>query len=313
MSVSLSTSLAGVSFKNPVTTASGTFGFGFDFSRIKGFDNCHLGGITLKATTIKPRKGNPVPRIVETCGGILNSIGLQNPGVEKVVKEYLPRLKREKEKGTRIIFNLAGASYEDYIAVAQRIAGNPFIDMVELNISCPNVKEGGIQFGAVPELTEKVVAGVRRELDSLPLVAKLSPNVTDITTIADAALAGGADALSLVNTYTGMAIDVRTRKPVLGNRIGGLSGPAIKPLALYQIDKLNQWKRKKNLQFDILGMGGIVDEEDILEFILAGASVISLGTSLFVYEQNIAELLEKLKKRMEELNIQSIKEIIGQV
>ncbi len=311
MNVSLTTSLAGIEFKNPITTASGTFGFGFDYANIKGFNNCHLGGITLKATTLNPRKGNRPQRIIETCGGVLNSIGLQNPGVEKVLEEYLPKLQKEKESNTRIIFNLAGASYEEYITVAARIAGNKVIDAIELNISCPNVKEGGIQFGSVPRLTEKVVKGVKKELGSIPLLVKLSPNVTDITEIADAALTGGGDAISLINTYTGMAIDVQTRKPALGNRIGGLSGPAIKPLALYQIDKLNQWKRKKNLQFDILGMGGIVDEEDILEFLLAGASVISLGTSLFLYEQSIEELLQKLTNRMEQLGMHSIKEVIG--
>lgn len=305
--MNLSTSIAGIPLKNPITTASGTFGFGFDFEKIQNFENNKLGGIVLKGTTLHAREGNPTPRIVETCGGILNAIGLQNPGIEKVLTDYLPRL---ENCGTKIILNLAGSCFEDYVDVCKELKDNTIVDGVELNISCPNVKEGGIQFGAVPALTEKVVKGVKEILD-IPLIVKLSPNVTDITEIAAAALHGGADALSLINTYTGMAIDIKSRKPILGNRMGGLSGPAIKPLALYQIDKLHQWKVKNNHSFDILGMGGIVDEEDILEFIMAGASAVSLGTSLFVYQLSIDELIRNLENKMRELGINSIEEIIG--
>ena len=261
--------IAGVEFKNPVMTASGTFGSGREYGEY--MDLNQLGAVVVKGVAITPWKGNPAPRIAETYGGMLNSVGLQNPGVEAFIENDIPFL---RQYDTKIIVNIAGRTIEEYCQVAERL-GEVDVDLLELNISCPNVKEGGVAFGTDPFMVEKVTKEVKK-YSKQPLIVKLSPNVTDITEMARAAESGGADGLSLINTLLGMAIDIYRRKPVLAMKVGGFSGPAIKPVALRMVYQVN-----KAVNLPIIGMGGIMTGEDAIEFIMAGATGVAVGTAHF--------------------------------
>ena len=292
--------IAGVEWKNPVTTGSGTFGFGEEYGEY--FDLSSLGAICLKALSAVPRLGNPSPRIAETPMGILNSVGLQNPGAQYFVEHYLPTL---RTYDTKLIANLCGSSIEDYVEVAQILGDS--VDMFELNISCPNVKVGGMAFGTDPKMTEEITRRVK-EVSKCPLIVKLSPNVTDITEIAKGAEAGGADALSLINTLLGMKIDIRTRRPVLKNNTGGLSGPAIKPVAVNMVHRVY-----KAVSLPLIGMGGIASGEDAIEFILAGASAVSVGTAGFVDPYAWIKVIDGIEKYLDENKIESVADIVGAV
>lgn len=292
--------IAGVEWSNPVTTASGTFGFGFEYGEY--FDLSRLGAVCLKALSKVPRQGNPSPRIAETPKGILNSVGLQNPGAEYFIENYLPKL---REYDTKLIANLCGSSIEDYIEVAEVLGDK--VDMFELNISCPNVKVGGMAFGTDPKMTEEITRRVK-EVSKCPLIVKLSPNVTDICEIAKAAEAGGADALSLINTLLGMRIDIRTKRPVLKNNMGGLSGPAVLPVAVRMIYQVHN-----AVSLPIIGMGGVSTGEDAIELMLAGASAVAVGTAGFVDPYAWVKVAEGIEKYLDENNIASVKDIVGTV
>ena len=292
--------IAGVEWNNPVTTASGTFGFGFEYGEY--FDLSKPGAVCLKALSKVPRPGNPSPRIAETPKGILNSVGLQNPGAEYFIEHYLPELKKYD---TKLIANLCGSSIEDYVEVAKVLNGH--VDMFELNISCPNVKVGGMAFGTDPKMTEEITRRVK-EVSECPLIVKLSPNVTDICEIAKAAEAGGADALSLINTLLGMRIDIRTRKPILKNNMGGLSGPAVLPVAVRMIYQVH-----KAVSLPIIGMGGVSTGEDAIELMLAGASAVAVGTAGFVDPYAWVKVAEGIEKYLDENNIANVNDIVGQV
>lgn len=293
--------IAGLKLKNPVLVASGTFGFGMEYDEY--FNVSQLGGIITKGITLTARAGNPPPRLCETPAGLLNSIGLENPGVERFVKEYLP-LMREKFS-TEIIVNISGSTVEEYAAVAATLDHAGGISALEVNVSCPNVKEGGMAFGSRPDMVERVVKAVR-ESTSLPLIVKLSPNVTDIKEIAFHAVEAGADALSLINTLVGMAIDIKSRRPVLGNVFGGLSGPAIKPIALRAV-----WQVSQVVDVPVIGMGGIVNYEDALEFILAGASAVAIGTGNFVNLLAALEIISGIKSYLQKNSISNVRQLVG--
>ncbi len=282
--VDLSVDFCGLALRNPVMVASGTFGYGTEYADL--VDVSSLGALITKAVTLEPREGNPPPRICETPAGMLNAIGLQNPGVEVFLAEKLPRL---REFGVPIIVNVAGRSVEDYVEVARRLETAEGVAALELNVSCPNVKAGGIHCGLRPELTAELVAAVR-QATTLPLITKLSPNVTDIVSIARAAVEAGSDALSLINTLLGMAIDVERRTPVLANVTGGLSGPAIRPVAVRMV-----WEVARAVDVPLLGMGGIMTARDALEFLLAGATAVALGTANFVNPDTAAQVLKGLE------------------
>jgi dihydroorotate dehydrogenase (NAD+) catalytic subunit len=292
--------LGGIKLKNPVTVASGTFGYGQEYEDYVNIKN--LGAVIVKGTTLTPRAGNPGPRIAETAAGMLNAVGLENPGVEIFLNEYLPYL---VEREVTVIANIAGNTIEEYAIIASMMEGHHGIAGIELNISCPNVKHGGLQFGTDPQTVKDVVAAVKKET-SIPVMPKLSPNVTDITAIARAAVEGGADALSMINTLMGMAIDINTGKPVLANTFGGLSGPAIKPVALRMIYQVYQ-----AVDVPILGGGGIMNYIDALEFVMAGASAVSIGTGNFVNPCIGEEIAEGLKEYMKKNGITDLKEIVG--
>ena len=296
----LSVNLGGIKLKNPVAVASGTFGYGFEYADF--IEPERIGAVIVKGTTLHPRPGNPGPRIYETPAGMLNAIGLENPGIEVFLQEYLPRL---RERQVTVIANIAGNSIEEYALMASLLQGKEGIAGIELNISCPNVKQGGIQFGTDPETVRQVVAAVKKET-SLPVIPKLSPNVTDIVAIALAAADGGADALSMINTLGGMAININLKKPVLGNIFGGLSGPAIKPVALKMI-----YQVYREVDLPILGGGGIVNHIDAIEFFMAGAKAVSIGTGNFVNPCLALELLEGIEKYMQEQGFSSIQELVG--
>lgn len=268
--VELPVELAGIRLKNPVLVASGTFGYGREYSRF--YDLSALGGVMVKGVSLEPWSGNPVPRIAETSAGMLNAIGLQNPGVDHFLREDLPFLRRYD---TRVFVNIIGRSVDEYAEVTRRLEDADGIDAIEINISCPNIKEGGIQFGSDSRAAARVVEAVRR-VTRRPVIPKLSPNVTDIVEMARAVVDAGADAVSLVNTFLGMAIDIRRRRPVLANTFGGLSGPAIKPIALRMV-----WQVFEALSVPIIGMGGITDWQDAAEFVLAGARAVAVGTANF--------------------------------
>ena len=270
----LRTDFCGLSLDSPIVLLSGCVGFGEEYTRIEGFSNGDVGAVVLKGTTHEPRLGNPPHRVCETPMGMLNAIGLQNPGVDKVVDDILPGLDFEE---TRFIANVCGSTVEDYEAVTQRFDNSP-IDAIEINISCPNIKEGGVSFGNYPDMSAKVVAACRKHT-SKPLIAKLSPNQTDIQENARMCIEAGADALAVINTIMGMAIDTETRTPIIGNVRGGLSGPAIKPIALLKVHQVYEVAGPKNIP--IIGQGGITTIEDALEFIIAGATTIGIGTALF--------------------------------
>lgn len=294
-------SLAGVLLKNPVMTASGTFGSGAEYGEL--VDLNRLGAVVTKGVANVPWPGNPTPRVAETVGGMLNAIGLQNPGIDLFCKRDIPFL---KQFDTKIVVNVCGRTTEDYLEVVERLADEP-VDLLEINISCPNVKEGGIAFGQDPKAVEAITRAVKAKAKQ-PVIMKLSPNVTDITVMAKAAEAGGADILSLINTLTGMKIDVRTRKFVLANKTGGLSGPAVKPVALRMV-----YQAAHAVSCPVIGMGGIATAEDAIEFLLAGASAVSVGTANFFNPYATVEIAEGIENYMRENGIEDVNELIGAV
>ncbi|MFC7363723.1 MULTISPECIES: dihydroorotate dehydrogenase [Bhargavaea] len=296
----LQVELPGLSLKNPIMPASGCFGFGKEYAQL--YDLSKLGAIMVKATTLEPRFGNPTPRVAETPAGMLNAIGLQNPGLEKVVTEELPWL---EQYDVPIIANVAGSETEDYVAVAERISEAPNVHALELNISCPNVKCGGITFGTDPKIAGELTRAVKA-VSSVPVYVKLSPNVTDVTEIARAVEAGGADGLTLINTLVGMRFDPRTGRPVIANGTGGLSGPAVKPVALRMVYEVS-----RSVSIPVIGMGGISDVDDVINFMSAGASAVAVGTANFVDHFVCPKLIDVLPDRLDELGIGNITELIG--
>lgn len=292
---------AGIEMKNPVTVASGTFGYGREYAEF--FDLGKLGAIITKGTSLKPKSGNKPPRICETASGMLNSIGLQNPGVEYFAINDLPYLRKFD---TKIIVNACGSSIEEYVELC-KILNTLDIDGVELNLSCPNVKEGCMAFGNTYEGVKKVTSEVRKVLDK-PLIVKLTPNVTDIASIAKGVEDGGADAVSLINTLLGMKVDIYSRKPVLANNTGGLSGPAIKPVAVRMVYQVSQ-----AVNIPIMGLGGITSGEDAIEFMLAGATTISIGAANFVNPYTSINTIQEIEEYMKKCNIQNITDIIGKI
>ncbi len=297
--MNMSVNIAGVELKNPVMTASGTFGSGMEYSEF--VDLNRLGAVVTKGVAAVPWEGNPTPRIAETHGGMLNAIGLQNPGIDVFVKRDIPFLKRYD---TKIIVNVCGKTKEEYLQVVERLADQP-VDMLEINISCPNVKEGGIGFGQDAGNVEDITKAVKR-VAKQPVIMKLSPNVTDITIMAKAAEAGGADAVSLINTLTGMKIDINRQDFALANRTGGLSGPAIKPVAVRMVNEV-----ANAVKIPIIGMGGIATAEDALEFILAGASAVSVGTANFFNPNAVTEIIDGIGEYMRNKDCRDINELIG--
>jgi dihydroorotate dehydrogenase (NAD+) catalytic subunit len=297
--MNLSVNLAGVELKNPVMTASGTFGSGIEYSDF--VDLNRLGAVVTKGVANIPWTGNNTPRIAETFGGMLNAVGLQNPGIDVFASRDLPFLKKYD---TKVIVNVCGKSTQDYIDVVERLANEP-VDMLEINISCPNVKEGGIAFGQNPKMVEDITREIKK-VAKQPIIMKLSPNVTDITETAKAAEAGGADVLSLINTLTGMKIDVNRRSFVLANKTGGLSGPAIKPIAVRMV-----YQVANAVHLPIIGMGGIMNTQDALEFIMAGASAVSVGTANFVNPSVTMQIIDGIEDYMRENNVEDINSLIG--
>ena len=297
--MNLSVNIAGVELKNPIITASGTFNSGKEYANF--IDLNKLGAITAKGVSHEPWPGNPPPRIAETHGGMLNAVGLQNPGAKEFIKDDLPFM---RQFNTKVIVNLCGRTIEDYINVAKDFGGTD-IDLFELNISCPNIKAGGMAMGTDPKMAETVTKEIKKIVKA-PLIVKLSPNVTDITSIAKAAEAGGADGISLINTILGMKIDIHKRKPILGNKIGGLSGPAIKPVAVRMVYQVS-----KATNLPIIGMGGITTGEDAIEFIMAGATAVSVGMANFTNPQATMDILDGIVKYMEQYKIKDINELKG--
>lgn len=296
----LNIELPGLSLKNPVMPASGCFGFGKEYSQF--YDLSVLGSIMIKATTFEARFGNPTPRVAETPSGMLNAIGLQNPGLQSVLANELPWL---EQFDLPIIANVAGSQIDDYVEVAKNISKAPNVHALELNISCPNVKTGGIAFGTIPEVAKDLTAKVK-EVSEVPVYVKLSPNVSNIVDMAKAVEEAGADGLTMINTLLGMNIDTRSGKPILANRTGGLSGPAIKPVAIRMIYEVSQ-----QVSIPIIGMGGIQTVDDIIEFFYAGASAIAVGTANFVDPFICPKLIDELPKKLDELGVSHISEIIG--
>ncbi|MFZ5644453.1 MAG: dihydroorotate dehydrogenase [Bacillota bacterium] len=298
--MNMEVNVGGIKMKNPVTTASGTFGFGREYA---GFvDLNRLGAIVIKGTTLLPRPGNPGPRISETPAGMLNAIGLENPGVEAVLEKYIPYL---ESFDVPVIVNISGDTVEDYVKLAARLDSCTGVAGLEVNISCPNVKKGGMLFGSDPDSASEVVREVR-SATRLPIIAKLSPNVTSIAGVAERVAGAGADAVSLINTLLGMAIDIKKRKPVLGNLMGGLSGPAVRPVAVRAV-----WQVYKAVNIPIVGMGGISCAGDALEFIMAGASAVAVGTANFVNPRATIDVIEGIESYMAENNIMDINELVG--
>lgn len=296
----LNVKLPGLELKNPIMPASGCFGFGREFSQF--YDLSSLGAIMIKATTPLPRFGNPTPRVAETSAGMLNAIGLQNPGLEKVLTEELPWL---DQYDVPIIANVAGSSEEDYVEVALQISKAPNVHALELNISCPNVKTGGIAFGTIPEVAKQLTKKVK-DVSSVPVYVKLSPNVTNIVEMAKAVEDGGADGLTMINTLLGMRLDMKTGQPILANRSGGLSGPAIKPVAIRMIYEVSQ-----HVNIPIIGMGGIQSAEDVIEFFYAGASAVAVGTANFVDPYICPKIIDELPYILEKLGYNHISECEG--
>jgi dihydroorotate dehydrogenase (NAD+) catalytic subunit len=301
MTPDLTIELAGVKFKNPILTASGTCGYGEELAEV--FNLNHLGGIITKSITVCPRDGHPSPRTAETDSGMLNAIGLANVGVDRFIEE---KLKFLEKFDTRVVVNVAGARRQEYIDISRRLADCPRADMIELNFSCPNV-EAGMEIARDASLAEKTVGEIKKVFPR-PVIAKLSPNVSDISEIARACENGGADCLSLINTLVGMAVDIETRRPRLTNNTGGLSGPAIKPVALALIHNVY-----KSVKIPIIGIGGIMNYRDAVEFFLCGASAVQVGTALFVEPDAPVKIIEGLKKYLSKNKINSIKELIGKV
>ena len=297
----LQVNLAGVTLANPLIAASGTFGFGREYGELYPLST--LGGISCKGLTLRERPGNPPPRIAETPGGMLNAVGLQNPGVESFIAHELPWL---RQQGTVIIANIAGNTPEEYREMAERLSETD-VDMIEMNISCPNVKQGGVQFGTTCEGVTTVTGAVRRSCKK-PLMVKLSPNVSDIGEMAAAAEAAGADAVSLINTLTGMRIDIRTRRPIIHNNTGGLSGPAVFPVAVRMV-----WQAAQRVKIPVVGLGGISTWQDAVEMLLAGAAALQIGTVLFQDPYAPVKILEGLSRFLEEEGLSSVTELTGAV
>jgi len=298
----LNVDFAGIKLKNPVLTASGTFGYGEEFAEFVDLNK--LGGVIVKGISLEPIKGNPPPRIWETPSGMLNAIGLENPGVEVFLTEKLPYL---RQFDTAVIVNIFGYSLDEYIKVVERLEGVRGISGIEVNISCPNVKAGGMAFGTDINATSELLSTIRKAT-TLPIIAKLSPNVTDITEFAKAARDAGCNGLSLINTLLGMAIDIRCMKPRIANCTGGLSGPAIRPVAVRMV-----WQAAKAVTLPIIGMGGIMTGEDALEFIVAGASAIAVGTANFVNPRATIDILDGMEKFLIEQGVGNIQDLIGKV
>ena len=294
--------LAGVELKNPVMVASGTFGSGAEYSEF--VDLNRLGAVVTKGVASVPWPGNPAPRIAETASGMLNAIGLQNPGIDLFSKRDLPFLEKYD---TKVIVNVCGHSTEEYLDVVERLADEPRVDMLEINISCPNVKEGGIAFGQDPKAVEAITKAVKAKAKQ-PIIMKLSPNVTDITVMAKAADAGGADCLSLINTLTGMKIDIERQTFAIANKTGGLSGPAVKPVAVRMV-----YQVANAVKIPIIGMGGICTAEDAMEFILAGATAVSIGTANFANPYTTVEVIDGIEAYMRRHGVEDINELIGLV
>ncbi|MBE6564690.1 MAG: dihydroorotate dehydrogenase [Ruminococcaceae bacterium] len=285
--VNMSVNIAGVTLKNPVLTVSGTYAFGREYSEF--YSPASLGAVTIKGLSGKPRMGNPTPRIAETPAGMLNSIGLQNPGVEHFIEHDLPFLKKQ---GATVIANIAGIDEDDYCFVAEKLNGTD-VDLYEMNISCPNVKEGGIAFGTRADMAKRITSLVK-QVSKKPLIVKLSPNVTDITEMASAVLEGGADALSLINTLLGMRIDLKTRRPILSRNVGGLSGPCVLPVALRMV-----WQVRQITDKPIIGMGGVSDGDTAVEMLLAGADAVGIGTASFANPLAPIEAVKGIEAYME--------------
>ncbi|MCA6608019.1 dihydroorotate dehydrogenase [Bacillus safensis] len=296
----LNVELPGLSLKNPIIPASGCFGFGREFASL--YDLSLLGGIMIKATTLEPRFGNPTPRVAETGAGMLNAIGLQNPGLKGVLENELPWL---EQFDTPIIANVAGSQVEDYVEVAKQISQAKNVHALELNISCPNVKTGGIAFGTDPNMAASLTKAVK-DVSSVPVNVKLSPNVANIVEIAQAIEAAGADGLTMINTLIGMRLDLKTGKPILANKTGGLSGPAVKPVAVRMVHEVSQ-----AVSIPIIGMGGVQSAEDVLEFLLAGASAVAVGTANFVNPFICPEIIEELPNVLAAYGYSSVEECIG--
>lgn len=296
----LNMSLPGLELKNPIMPASGCFGFGREYAQL--YDLSKLGAIMIKATTVETRRGNPTPRVAETAAGMLNAIGLQNPGIDKVMNEELKFL---ESYDVPIIANVAGTEIEDYVEVARRISTAPNVHALELNISCPNVKCGGIQFGTDPETAKQLTAAVKAA-SQVPVYVKLSPNVTNIVDIAKAVEAGGADGITMINTLVGMRIHERTGKPVIANGTGGLSGPAVKPVAIRMV-----YEVYKAVNIPIIGMGGVTCAQDVIDFMSVGASAVAVGTANFVDHFVCPTIIEELPAKLDELGVNHISELIG--
>jgi dihydroorotate dehydrogenase (NAD+) catalytic subunit len=303
--IDMSVEFAGLRLANPVFTASGTCGYADELADFMDVDA--LGGFITKSITLKPRKGNPTPRIVETDAGMLNAIGLANVGLERFVAEKLPVIARMK---SAVFVNVAGTTIEEYVAVVERLAGEKALAGFELNISCPNVKKGGISFGTDPAQVEEITRAVKKACGSKVLIVKLAPAVTDISVTARAAVAGGADALSLINTFTAMVIDIETRRPVLTNRTGGLSGPAIKPIAVYLVNKVYR-EVAREARIPLLGLGGIRSAADAVEFLMAGATAVAVGTASFVEPDCAVQIVAGLRDYCARKKITRLAELTG--
>ncbi len=297
--IDLTTNIAGVEWKNPVTVASGTFGSGEEYADYVNLNK--LGAVTTKGVSMEPWEGNPTPRVAEVTSGMLNAIGLQNPGIDVFCERDIPFL---RQYDTRIIVNVCGKTIEDYCAVVERLADED-VDMLEINISCPNVKEGGIAFGQDPRAAEEITQAVKQYAKQ-PVIMKLSPNVSDITEIAKAVEAGGADAISLINTVTGMKIDIEKQTFAVANKTGGLSGPAIHPIAVRMV-----YEAAHAVNIPIIGMGGIATADDAIEMIMAGANAVAVGTANFYDPNATKEIVKGIKKYMEKHGIETIREMIG--
>lgn len=300
--MNMQTTIAGVTFKNPVMTASGTFGSGMEYSEFVDLNK--LGAVVTKGVANVPWPGNPTPRVAEVYGGMLNAIGLQNPGIDVFLERDIPFL---KQYDTKIIVNVCGKSVEDYVDVVERLGDEPAVAMLEINVSCPNVKEGAIAFGQKADALYNITSELKKHAKQ-PIIMKLSPNVTDITEMARAAEAAGADALSLINTITGMKIDIHKRKFAIANKTGGMSGPAIKPIAVRMV-----YQTARAVKLPIIGMGGIANAEDAIEFILAGASAVSIGAMNFVNPYTTEEVVKGMEDYMRRYNVENLSDLIGAV
>lgn len=298
--VDLRVNLGGIELANPVVMASGTFGYGFEYEGLVEPET--VGAVCVKGTTLLPRAGNKPPRIAEAPCGLLNSIGLENPGIEAFIREHLPRL---RERGATVIANIAGDTVDDYVRMAEMLEKAPGVAGIELNVSCPNIARGGMHFGVDPGSVHRIVRAVK-QVTLLPVMPKLSPNVTDIVAVARAAQNAGADAISMINTLLGMAIDIEARRPVLGNVFGGLSGPAIKPVALrivYQV--------AKSIDLPILGGGGIMCARDAIEFMMAGATAVSIGTGTFIHPRLAIEVIDGIRNYLADHSLTSVRRVVG--